>query len=71
MKRTYSTSEAAKKIGVALRTINRWLADRKTRPSVAVPMGGGRTLWRWTEADIARARKIDRSPGPKPKRGAK
>ena len=71
MKKTYSTSEAAKKIGVALRTINRWLADGKIRPSVAVPMGGGRTLWRWTEADIARARKIDRTPGPKPKGGAK
>lgn len=65
MKKTYSTSEAAKKIGVSLRTINRWLADEKIRPSVAVPMGGGRTLWRWSEADIARARKIDRRPGPK------
>lgn len=71
MKRTYSTSEAAKKIGVSLRTINRWLAGGKIKPSVAVPMGGGRTLWRWSEADIARARKIDRKPGPKPKAGAK
>ena len=65
MKKTYSTSEAAKKIGVALRTINRWLADGKIKPSVAVPMGGGRTLWRWTEGDITRARRIDRTPGPK------
>jgi len=72
MKKTYSTSEAASKIGVAFRTVNRWLADGKIKPSVAVPMGGGRTLWRWTNADIARARKIDRTPGRKAKnRGAK
>jgi len=62
---TYSTREAAAKIGVALRTINRWLADGKIKPAVAVPMGGGRTLWRWSKADIARARKIDSTPGPK------
>ncbi len=62
---TYSTREAAAKIGVALRTVNRWLADGKIRPAVAVPMGGGRTLWRWSKADIAKARKIDRTPGPK------
>jgi transposase len=62
---TYSTREAAAKIGVALRTVNRWLADEKIRPSVAVPMGGGRTLWRWSKVDIAKARKIDRTPGPK------
>ena len=67
MKKTYSTSEAADKIHVSFRTVNRWLADGKIRPSVAVPMGGGRTLWRWTEADIAWARKIDSTPGRKPK----
>lgn len=71
MKKTFGTAEAAAKIGVAFRTVNRWLAAGKIKPSVSLPMGGGRTLWRWTEADIARARKIDRSPGPKPKRGAK
>jgi len=65
MKKTYSTREAAAKIGVALRTLNRWLADGKIRPSVAVPMGGGRTLWRWSAVDLIRARKIDRTPGPK------
>ena len=71
MKKTYSTSEAADKIGVALRTLNRWLADDKVKPAVSVPMGGGRTLWRWSKVDIAKARKIDRTPGPKPKGGAK
>lgn len=71
MKKTYSTAEAAARIGVSLRTINRWLADGKIRPSTAVPMGGDRTLWRWSEADIARARKIDSTPGPKRKAGVK
>jgi excisionase family DNA binding protein len=67
MSETYSTSEAADKIGVSFRTVNRWLADGKIKPSVSVPMGGGRTLWRWTQADIARARKIDSTPGRKAK----
>lgn len=71
MKKTYSTSEAAKKIGISLRTVNRWLARGKIKPSVAVPMGGERTLWRWSEGDIAKARKIDSTPGPKPKAGVK
>jgi hypothetical protein len=65
---TYSTREAAAKIGVAMRTVSRWLADEKIEPSVAVPMGGGKTLWRWTDADISRARKIDQTPGRKPKK---
>jgi predicted site-specific integrase-resolvase len=65
MKKTYGTREAAARIGVALRTVNRWLADGKIKPSVSVPMGGGRTLWRWSNADIAKARKIDSTPGPK------
>jgi len=69
MKKTYSTSEAAARIGIAFRTVNRWLADGKIKPSVAVPMGGGRTLWRWSQADIIKARKIDRTPGRKPKKG--
>ena len=28
MKKTYSTQQAAAKIGVGFRTLNRWLADR-------------------------------------------
>jgi len=69
LKRTsYSTRQAAAKLRVSFRTLNRWLALGKVRPSVAVPLGGGRTLWRWTEADIAKARKVKaaQKPGPKP-----
>jgi excisionase family DNA binding protein len=68
MKKTYTSREAATKIGVGLRTIARWLASGKIRPSISVPMGGGKTLWRWSESDIARARKIDQTPGRKPKK---
>jgi predicted site-specific integrase-resolvase len=70
MQKTFSTASAARKIGVGMRTLNRWLALGKIKPSVTVPMGGGRTLWRWTDADIAKARKVKavQKPGPKPSR---
>lgn len=73
-KKSYSTREAAAKIRVSFRTLNRWLFLGKVRASLAIPLGGGRTLWRWSQADIARARKVkaEQKPGPKPARnGAK
>jgi len=70
MTQTYSTQQAARKIGVSFRTLNRWLALEKIKPSIAVPMAAGRILWRWTDADIARGRKVKatQKPGPKPTR---
>ncbi len=70
MKKTYSTERAAALIGVSFRTLNRWLALKLIRPSQAIPMGGGHTLWRWTDADLARGRKVKATqrPGPKTKR---
>ena len=70
MQKTYSTAGAARKIGVGLRTLNRWLALGKICPSIAVAFGGGRTLWRWTDADIAKGRKVKaaQKPGPRPRR---
>lgn len=67
-KRSYSTRQVAAKLRVSFRTLNRWLALGKVRASTAVPLGGGRTLWRWNEADIAKARKVKaaQKPGPKP-----
>jgi hypothetical protein len=58
-------------MGVSFRTLNRWLALELIRPSIAIPMDGGRTLWRWTDVDIARGRKVKakQHPGPKPKAG--
>lgn len=69
MKKTYSTQQAAAKIGVGFRTLNRWLALELICTSLAIPIGGGRTLWRWTDADIAKGRKVKaaQKPGPKAK----
>ena len=67
-KKTYSTRQAAAK-RVSFRTLNRWLADGKIKPSTAIKMPNGRTLWLWREADIAKGRKVrdEQTPGPKPK----
>ena len=69
-KTTYSTATAARKIGVSFRTLNRWLALGKIRPSMETQMPGGRTLWLWTDPDIKKGRKVkaEQKPGPKPKR---
>jgi predicted site-specific integrase-resolvase len=71
MQKTYSTASAARRIGVSFRTLNRWLALGKIRPSVGVPYSGGRTLWRWTDADIAKGRKVKAAQKPGPKADAK
>jgi hypothetical protein len=70
-KKTHSTRQAAAKMRVSFRTLNRWLADGKIRPSTAIKMPTGRTLWLWTDSDIARGRKVKaaQTPGPKPKVG--
>jgi predicted site-specific integrase-resolvase len=67
--RTFSTPQASKLIGIHWVTLRRWLADGKVRPSLAVPMDG-RTLWRWTKADVERARrfKATQKPGRKSKK---
>jgi hypothetical protein len=68
-KKTYSTRQAAAKMRVSFRTLNRWLADGKIKPSTAIKMPNGSTLWLWREADIARGRRLKAQlrPGPKPK----
>ena len=62
---------AAAKMRVAFRTLNRWLADGRIKPSTAIKMPSGRTLWLWSEADIAKGRrvKVGLRPGPQPKSG--
>ena len=69
--KTYSTRQAAAKMRVSFRTLNRWLADGRIKPSTAIKMPNGRTLWLWREADIAKGRRLKASlrPGPKPKAG--
>ena len=67
--KTYSTRQAAKIIGVSYVTLRRWLSKGQLKPSQGVPYDG-RTLWRWTQADIAKGRKVKaaQKPGPKPKK---
>ncbi len=68
-KKTYSTRQAAAKMRVSFRTLNRWLADGKIKPSTAIKMPTGLTLWLWSENDIAKGRKVKaaQKPGPKSK----
>jgi len=69
MKKTYSTKQAAKLIGVHFVTLKRWLAARKIRPSIGTPMNG-RTLWRFTDTDVDKFRRFKgtQKTGPKPKK---
>jgi len=70
--KTCSTRQAAKLIGVHIVTLKRWLASGKIRPSIGTPMDG-RTLWRFTDADVERFRKFKGTlkSGPKPKKKLK
>ena len=56
---------------MSFRTLNRWLALELIRPSKGVPYGGDRTLWLWTDADIAKGRKVKAAQKPGPKKRAK
>jgi predicted site-specific integrase-resolvase len=69
MKKTYTTSEAATKIGVGFRTLNRWLSSGIIRPT-GIPYGGNKFLWVWTKADLDRAKEIKATlkPGRKPRK---
>jgi DNA-binding transcriptional MerR regulator len=71
MQKTYSTAQAARRMGVSFRTLNRWLALGLIRASQQLPYGGGRILWRWTDADIAKGRKVKAAQKPGPKVRAK
>ncbi len=65
--KTYSTRQAAAKMRVSFRTLNRWLADGKIKPSTAIQMPTGRTLWLWNDRDIAKGRKVKAAQRPGPK----
>ena len=66
--KTYSTERAAKLAGISRITLQRWLSKALIRPSIAIPMRG-QTLWRWTTADVRRAKQLVGTfkPGPKAK----
>jgi predicted site-specific integrase-resolvase len=67
MQKTYSTAQAARRMGVSFRTLNRWIALGLIRSSQQLPYVAGRILWRWNEADITKGRKVKAAhkPGPK------
>ncbi len=53
----YSTREAAKKLGIHLVTLQRYLADGIV-PAPTVTRVGGVRVRLWTDADIKRAQKL-------------
>jgi excisionase family DNA binding protein len=67
--KNYSTKQAAKLIGIHVVTLLRWVGSGKIRPTIRTPMDG-RTLWRFTDADVERFRKFKGTlkSGPKPKK---
>lgn len=67
-KKTYSTPQAAQKIGVSFPTLHRWLRHGKIRPQ-GIPLAG-RTVWIWRDADIAEGKRVKAAskPGPKPRK---
>jgi len=54
--KTYSTKQAAKSIGIHWVTLHKWRSAGKVSASVEIGMNGGRH-WRWTDEDIAKAKK--------------
>jgi hypothetical protein len=58
MPKLYNTREAARRMGIGHRTLNRWILLGRIKASQGVPIGGGRTLHLWTLEDIERGREI-------------
>ena len=55
--KSYSTREAAKKLGISFASINRYIADKKV-PLPPLAKVGGVTVRLWSEADIERVRAL-------------
>ena len=53
----YSTREAAKKLGISLTSLNRYIAARKISVPEVQQFGGGQ-LRIWTDSDIERVRAL-------------
>lgn len=54
---TYTTREAAKKVGITRQTLQAWIAAGKVKPPKATRFGRW-TLRTWTEADVTRLRRV-------------
>jgi hypothetical protein len=55
---TYSTREAAKKLGITGVALGRYITTRKLMPPAHVVKAGGRTSHLWTDAEIEHVRKL-------------
>ena len=53
----FSTRDAAKKLGIAMSKLSRYIATGKV-PAPKMVKSGGMTLHLWTEAEIEKLRKI-------------
>jgi hypothetical protein len=71
---SHSVKQAAKLLAVDPQTLFRWIWNGKVHPSIAIPMNG-RKLYRFTDKDIAQARRYKSAHywegrgGSKPKAG--
>src|SRR5215813_7398181 len=54
---SFSTSQAAKQLGIGIRTLSRYVAVKKV-PSPKIMNVGGNTIHIWTEAEIENVRKL-------------
>jgi excisionase family DNA binding protein len=53
----YSTNEAAKRLGIGLKTLSRYIADKKVPPPRFLTAGKS-TFHAWTEEEIEVVRKL-------------
>jgi excisionase family DNA binding protein len=70
MAKAFSTSDAAKQIGVSRQTLQSWI-EKKRFPAPTLEKVGRVSIRLWTEANIKRARRFKGTlkPGRKLKRG--
>jgi len=54
---SFSTSQAAKKLGIGIKTLSRYVAEKKI-PAPKILNVGGSIIHIWTEAEIERTRQL-------------
>ena len=54
---TFSTSQVAKRLGIGIKTLSRYIAENKI-PAPQIIDVGGRKVHVWTEPEIARLREL-------------
>ena len=55
--KSFSTSQAAKKLGIGIKTLSRYIAENKV-PAPKIIKAGGNIIHLWTEAEIEHVRKL-------------